>query len=357
MQAAVLWEAGQPFDVRNDVELRDVDTGEIRVRIAASGICHSDISVASGDHPGQFPIMLGHEGAGEITAVGAGVERVKVGDRVILALIAGCGHCFACVNGNVNLCRTSAGRIGAPAFSVDGQPIAGLAGLGTFAEELVTSEPRAMPVPDDVPLDIASLLGCGVMTGAGAAINTAKVHPGASVVVFGCGGVGISVIQGARICGAAEIVAVDRYPSKLEFAKQMGASHGVSPDELADLSSELTGGYGFDYAFEAIGQPVTMRAAYDAIRSGGTAVIVGVAGPEPALQLSGMEFLREKTLKGSLYGSADVRRDFDRMLRLWRTGRLDLEGMVTRRVALHEIDEAVHSVERGEVIRSVIQFN
>jgi S-(hydroxymethyl)glutathione dehydrogenase/alcohol dehydrogenase len=357
MQGAVLWEAGQSFDVRDDIELRAPQRGEIRVRIAASGICHSDISIQVGEHPAEMPIMLGHEGAGEIVEVGDGVERVQAGDRVILALIAGCGHCYSCVNGQPNLCTNSAGRIGTPGFSIEGRPIPGLAGLGTFAEELVVSEARAMPVPDDVPFDVAALLGCGVMTGSGAAINTAQVRPGSSVVVFGCGGVGISVIQGARVCGAAEIVAVDRYPQKTAFAMQMGASHGASPEQLPDLMNELTNGRGFDYAFEAIGNPHTMRAAYDATRRGGTTVIVGVASPHATLQFSGMEFLAEKTLKGSLFGSADVRRDYDRLLRLWRTGRFDLEGMVSRRVKLDEITDAVHAVEHGEVIRSVIAFN
>jgi S-(hydroxymethyl)glutathione dehydrogenase/alcohol dehydrogenase len=230
--------------------------------------------------------------------------------------------------------------------------------LGTFAEEVVVPQEAVIKIPHDVPLDIAALVGCGVMTGAGAALNTAKVQPGASVAVIGCGGVGISAIQGARICGAAEIVAVDTQVDKTEQAKKFGATHGATPDQLAEVSAAITGGRGFDYVFEAIGLAETTRAAYDNTRRGGTAVIVGLAKADATVQFAAVEFpINEKRLLGSLYGSADVRRDFNLLLRLWRSGRLDLEGMITRRIELEQVNEGIAACERGEVIRTVIEFN
>jgi S-(hydroxymethyl)glutathione dehydrogenase/alcohol dehydrogenase len=209
-----------------------------------------------------------------------------------------------------------------------------------------------------VPFDIASLNGCGVTTGVGAAINTAKVIPGSTCVVFGCGGVGISVIQGCNIAGAAVIVAVDLNDDKLEMAKRMGATHSVKPDDLPALQGELTGAAGgFDYAFEAIGLPQTVRAAYDAARRGGTAVVVGVGNGEQTVEFNMFEiFFQEKTFKGSYYGSADVRTDFNRLLRLWKAGKLDLEGMISQRITLDDVNDAIQKMKRGEVIRSVIEL-
>jgi S-(hydroxymethyl)glutathione dehydrogenase/alcohol dehydrogenase len=246
---------------------------------------------------------------------------------------------------------------GTPHFRLDGEPVFGMAGAGTFAEELILPQQGVVKIDQDVPLEIASLIGCGVMTGVGAAVNTARVTPGASVIVFGCGGVGISCIQGARIAGASEIVAVDLNPDKLEQAKAFGATHGCVPDEVDSLKATITGGDGFDFAFEAIGLPATMRACYDAIRRGGTACIVGVGKLDQFVQFSAFElFFSEKTLVGSYYGSADVRSDFHRLLGLWRNGRLDLEAMITRRIGLEDINDAFAAMQRGEVIRQVITF-
>ena len=231
-----------------------------------------------------------------------------------------------------------------------------MAGTGTFAESLTVPQQAAIKIDDDVPFDIASLIGCGVTTGVGAVLNTAKVTPGSSVVVFGCGGVGISAIQGARIAGAGTIVAVDLVADKLERAKGFGATHAVQPDELEALSTELTGD-GFDFAFEAIGLPATMRASYDAIRRGGTACIVGVGKLDEFVQFSAFElFFSEKNLVGSYYGSADVRTDFHKLLGYWKDGSLDLDGMISRRIELDEINDAFAAMQRGEVIRQVISF-
>jgi S-(hydroxymethyl)glutathione dehydrogenase/alcohol dehydrogenase len=360
VRAAVLRQTGdENLEIRDDVEVVEPGAGEVKVRIHATGVCHSDLSGMTGTIPQPAPAVLGHEGAGVIAELGEGVTSVKVGDHVIVAWSPPCGLCAFCVDRkSPHLC--SAVQINAimtPHFRLDGEPIFGFAGTGTFAEEIVLPQQAVVPIDPTVPLEIASLIGCGVMTGVGAAINTAKVEPGSTVVVFGCGGVGISAIQGARIAGAAEIVAVDLLESKLDDAKRLGATHGTTPDGLASLSNEITGGDGFDYAFEAIGNPVTMRAAYDAVRRGGSAVIIGVGKADAMLSFSAFElFYSEKRLIGSYYGSADVRSDFHRLLRLWRAGKLDLEGMISRKLDIGEINDAFAAMRRGEMIRQVVQF-
>jgi S-(hydroxymethyl)glutathione dehydrogenase/alcohol dehydrogenase len=359
MRAAVLRQVGdEKVEIRDDVTVGDPGPGEVLVRIVATGVCHSDLSVLDGTIPQPPPAVLGHEGAGEVVAVGPGVTNVHEGSHVIVAWIPPCGECAACLRGQANLCITiSMQAMGTPRFSMEGNPVFGMAGTGTFAEQVVLPSQSVIPIPDDVPFDVASLIGCGVMTGVGAAINAAKVEPGSSVVVFGCGGVGISVIQGARIAGAAEIVAVDLVEGKLADAKRFGATHAVKPEELSGVSGEIAGGEGFDYAFEAIGNPTTIRAAYDAARRGGTAVIVGVGKAEQTIEMNAFElFYMEKTLKGTLYGSADVRRDFPRLIRLWKAGRLDLEGMISRRIDISEVNEAFDAMKKGEVIRQVIEL-
>jgi S-(hydroxymethyl)glutathione dehydrogenase/alcohol dehydrogenase len=360
MRAAVLREVGsETVDIRDDVSVADPGPGEVLVRIHATGVCHSDLSALNGTIPQPCPAVLGHEGAGEVLAVGEGVTNVAPGAHVIVAWVPPCGQCADCLRGQANLCSVVAMQaMMSTRFAMDGTPVYGFAGTGTFAEQVVLPSQSVIPIPDDIPFEIASLVGCGVMTGVGAAINCAKVEPGSSVVVFGCGGVGISVIQGARVAGAAEIVAVDMVDSKLEDAKRFGATHAVKPEGLGAASAEVTGGLGFDYAFEAIGLPQTMRAAYDNARRGGTAVIVGVGSSEQTIEFNAFElFYMEKTLKGTIYGSADVRRDFHRMLRLWKAGRLDLEGMISRRIDLSQVNEAFEAMRRGEVIRQVITFD
>jgi S-(hydroxymethyl)glutathione dehydrogenase/alcohol dehydrogenase len=360
MRAAVLRNTGdEKLEIRDDVELGPVGPGQVKVRVHATGVCHSDVSAMNGTLPQPAPFVPGHEGAGVIAEVGEGVTSVQPGDHVIVAWSAPCGACRYCIDRKQpNLCvDIQIANAVVPHFHQDGSPIFGLAGAGTWAEELILPHQGVVKIDPDTPHEIASLVGCGVMTGVGAALNTAQVTPGSSVVVFGCGGVGISAIQGARVAGAAEIVAVDLVDSKLEAAQRFGATHAVRPDELDDAKARITGGDGFDYAFEAIGLPQTMRAAYDAVRRGGTACIVGVGRVDQVLELNALElFYDEKTLKGSYYGSGDVRSDFARMLGLWRTGRLDLEGMISRRIDLDGVNDAVADLKSGTVIRSVISF-
>jgi S-(hydroxymethyl)glutathione dehydrogenase/alcohol dehydrogenase len=360
MRAAVLRNTGDDkLEIRDDVGLVDVQPGQVKVDIQATGVCHSDLSAINGTIPQPAPFVPGHEGAGIVSGVGEGVTSVKTGDHVIVAWSAPCGHCAFCIaRKQPNLCSNiQMATMGQALFTLEGGPVFGMAGAGTFSESLLLPEQGVVKIDDDVPFEIASLVGCGVMTGVGAAINTAKVTPGSSVVVFGCGGVGIAAIQGAKVAGAAEIVAVDLVDHKLDDAKRFGATHAVKPDDLDGIKSELTGPDGFDYAFEAIGLPLTMRAAYDATRRGGTTCIIGVGAMDKMVSFSAFElFFSEKTFVGSYYGSADVRSDFHRMLRLWKTGRLDLEGMITRKLGLEDVNEAVADLKAGEVIRQVITF-
>jgi S-(hydroxymethyl)glutathione dehydrogenase / alcohol dehydrogenase len=361
MRAALLRNTGdEKLEIRDDLEAGPVGPGQVKVDIKATGVCHSDVSAMSGIIPQPAPFVPGHEGAGVVAEVGEGVTSVKPGDHVIVAWSPPCGHCAFCVDRKQpNLCsNVQMSAILTPNFVLDGVPTSGMAGTGTFAESVVLPEQGAVKIDDDVPFEVASLVGCGVMTGVGAAINTAKVVPGSTVVVFGCGGVGIAAIQGAKVAGAAEIVAVDLVDHKLDDAKRFGATHGVKPDDLPALQAELTGGDGFDYAFEAIGIPLTMRAAFDATRRGGTTCVIGAGGFQHEVTFNGFElFYSEKTFVGSYYGSADVRSDFNRILRLWKTGRLDLEGMITRKLGLEDVNDAIAALKAGEVIRQVITFD
>jgi S-(hydroxymethyl)glutathione dehydrogenase/alcohol dehydrogenase len=360
MRAAVLRNTGDDkLEVRDDIDLNDVGPGQVKVDIQATGVCHSDLSAMNGTIPQPAPFVPGHEGAGIVTEVGEGVTSVKSGDHVIVAWSPPCGSCAFCIDRQQpNLCSNlQMATMGATPFQLEGAPAFGMAGTGTFSESVLLAEQAVVKVEDDVPFEIASLVGCGVMTGVGAALNTAKVTPGSSVVVFGCGGVGISAIQGARVAGAAEIVAVDLVDSKLEDAQRFGATQAVKPDDLDGVKGTLTGGDGFDYAFEAIGLPATMRAAYDATRRGGTTCIIGVGAMDQMVSFSAFElFYNEKTIVGSFYGSADVRSDFHRVLRLWKTGRLDLEGMISRKLGLEDVNDAIADLKAGSVIRQVITF-
>ena len=359
MRAAIFNEVGKELvEIYDDVEVGDPGPGEVRLKLHAAGVCHSDLSAMNGTLPQPAPAVLGHEGAGEIIAVGEGVDQVAVGDHVIVAWTPPCGVCRACLRGEANLCVQIFFNIaGSAKFSRNGEPIFGFAGTGTFAEEMVLPQQGVVKIPDDVPYEIGALIGCGVTTGVGAALNTAKVQPGSSVVVFGAGGVGIAAIQGARIAGAAEIVAVDMVDSKLKDALRFGATRGVKPDDVDAANMDINAGDGFDYAIECIGLPQTIRAAYDAARRGGTAVIVGAGSQSAHVEFNCFElFFMEKKLLGSYYGSADVRTEFARLIRLWKAGRLDLEGMISTRMDLSRAQEAFEAMKKGEIIRQILTF-
>ncbi len=359
MRAAVLLTTGdEKLVIVDDIEVIPPGPTDVTIKIEATGVCHSDLHAMNGSLPQGAPFVPGHEGAGIITEVGDKVEGLAVGDHVIVAWSPPCGKCNNCVERKQpHLCVMIQFAIaGAPKFKRGDEDVYGMAGTGTFAEYLTVPQEAAIKIDDDIPFEIASLIGCGVSTGVGAAINTAKVKPGSSVVVFGCGGVGISAIQGAHVAGAAIIVAVDLVESKLEQAKEFGATHSCKPDELAALQAELTGD-GFDYAFEAIGVPAVMRQAYDATRRGGTVCVIGVGAMDQEVSFNGFEiFFSEKTFMGSYYGSVDVRSDFHKLLRLWKSGQLNLEGMISKRMKIDDINDAFTAMKNGEVIRTVITF-
>jgi S-(hydroxymethyl)glutathione dehydrogenase/alcohol dehydrogenase len=277
----------------------------------------------------------------------------------VICWVPPCGDCRFCRGGQPNLCVNIFFTASlSQHFEVAGTPVYGFAGTGTFAEEVVVPYQCAVPFAADVPFELAALIGCGVTTGVGAVFNNARLQPGSSVAVIGCGGVGISVIQGARIAGAAEIVAVDPVERKRDWARRFGASHAVAPDELAGAKQELTGGDGFDYVFEVVGRSATVRQAYDTTRRGGTVVVVGAGAADDTVAFNMFElFFDEKRLLSSIYGGGDVRRDYDRLIRLWRTGRLDLAGMITAKVSLDEVNEAISAMRAGEAIRTVITFD
>ncbi|MFI7240945.1 Zn-dependent alcohol dehydrogenase [Streptomyces qinglanensis] len=361
MRAAVLGETGQDrLDVLDDVEPAGFGPGKVRVRIRATGLCHSDLSAMSGVLPQPAPFVPGHEGAGEVLEVGEGVTRVAPGDRVVVCWLPACGDCPACRRGQRHLCLAGFMNAGTPNFrrtGAGGGEVFGFAGTGTFAEEVVLDAPCAVPVPDDVPFEIAALIGCGVTTGLGAAFNTARVEAGSSVAVIGCGGVGISVLQGARACGAAQIVAVDPVAGRREAALRFGATEAVAPDGLADAKRRVTGDEGFDHVFEVVGRSATARTAYDATRRGGTLCVVGAGAADDELRFSMFElFFDEKRILPSLYGGGDVLRSYDRAVALWRAGRIDLEGMITHRVRLEEINEAIDQMRTGEALRTSISL-
>ncbi|MFI1399238.1 Zn-dependent alcohol dehydrogenase [Streptomyces sp. NPDC020681] len=358
MRAAVLHETGQDkLEVLDDIEAVGFGPGKVKIRVRATGLCHSDVSAMNGVLPQPAPFIPGHEGAGEIIDVGDGVGGLKQGDRVLLCWLPACGSCPACKRGQTELCLAGFMNAGTPNFKRPGGDVFGFAGTGTFTEEVVVDAGCAVPIPDDVPYDIAALIGCGVTTGLGAAINTADVAVGSSVAVIGCGGVGISAIQGARLKGAAQIVAVDPVASRREAALKFGATEAVSPDELGDAKQRITAGEGFDYVFEVVGKSATARTAYETTRRGGTLCIVGAGAMDDYLQLNMFElFFDEKRILPSMYGGGDVLTSYERAIALWRAGRIDLESMITHRVQLAEINDALALMRTGEALRTCIEI-
>lgn len=358
MRAAVLHEIGQDkLEVLDDVEAVGFGPGKVKIRVRATGLCHSDVSAMNGVLPQPAPFIPGHEGAGEIVDVGDGVTGLAAGDRVLLCWLPACGACPSCKRGQTQLCLAGFMNAGTPNFKRPGGDVFGFAGTGTFTEEVVVGANCAVPIPDDVPFDIAALIGCGVTTGLGAAINTARVEAGSSVAVIGCGGVGISAIQGARLQGAAQIVAVDPVASRREAALRFGATEAVSPDELADAKQRITAGEGFDYVFEVVGKSVTARTAYETTRRGGTLCVVGAGAMDDHLQLNMFElFFDEKRILPSMYGGGDVLRSYERAIALWRAGRIDLAGLITHRVGLAEINDAIDQMRSGEALRTCIEL-
>ncbi|MEV6973354.1 alcohol dehydrogenase catalytic domain-containing protein [Kitasatospora sp. NPDC093806] len=368
MRAAILHKTGQStLDVRDDVEAVGFGPGKVRVRLRAASLCHSDLSAMDGILPQPAPFVPGHEGAGDVVEVGEGVTDLAVGDRVLLCWMAPCGRCAHCERGRSHLCVASLRRLGAPGFRYGGSDAAGEAGevgeasgfygTGAFAEEAVVDRTAVVPVPADLPYELAALIGCGVTTGIGAAVHTARVEPGASVAVLGAGGVGIAAVQGARVCGAGRITVVDPVASRRERAAAFGATEALAPEELKAFAKSLPGG-GFDYVFEAVGRSATVRAGYDATRRGGAVVVIGAGAQDDLATFTmGELFFNEKRLLPSLYGGAPLPRTVALVVELWRAGRIDLAGMITHRVGLADVNEALAQMRSGEALRTVVTLD
>jgi len=362
MKAAVLYELKTPLKVE-DVDLDNPKAREVRVKIVANGVCHSDYSVIHGVLRSPLPVVLGHEGAGIVEEVGPEVTMVKPGDHVVLSFAPYCGHCYYCSLGRPVLCdnmRLTMGKgtllDGTTRLKKNGKTIYHMAGVSCFAQYTVVAETSCIKVANEVPLDKACLVGCGVMTGVGAAINTAKVEPGTNCVVIGCGGVGLNVIQGCAIAGAATIIGVDLMDNKLEYAKQFGATHTINPtkQDLVKTVRSLTEGRGADYSFEVIGLGKTIEQAYACARQGGTTIVVGAPSREDTVTISASSLLTEKVLKGSVYGSARPHVDMPRLIDLYMKKKLKIDELVSRTYSLDEVNTAMTALEKGEVARSVV---
>jgi S-(hydroxymethyl)glutathione dehydrogenase/alcohol dehydrogenase len=359
MKAAILYEFDTPLRVE-EIELDPPKAGELLVRMAASGVCHSDLHVVQGIHPTSLPVVLGHEGAGVVEEVGPGVTHVRPGDHVMLTWLPYCGTCRPCARGFPNRCENTAWydatlEDGTCRFHRSGQRIHHY-NTSSFAERSVVPARTAIQVDPDLPLTEIALMGCAVMTGVGAAINTAAVRPGDSVCVVGCGGVGLNVVQGARIAGAATIVAVDVVPEKLDLAKKLGATHGVNASEEDAVAAvrELTGGV--DHAFEALGRPQTIELAVAVTGRGGQAILIGMAPPDARVSLDALTMtLEERAVRGCWYGSCRPLADVPRLVDLYRQGELRLDALITE-IALEDVNDAFARMEAGETARSVIVY-
>jgi Zn-dependent alcohol dehydrogenase len=333
--------------------------------MAAAGVCHSDYHLVSGDTKHQMPVVAGHEGAGVVEAVGEGVSRIKPGDHVALNWAPNCGDCFYCLRDRPNLCTTYVGPLwagtmmdGTTRLSIGGQPLYHFSAVACFAGYVVVPQECCVTLRDDLPFDVAALIGCAVTTGVGAALNTVRVEPGSSVAVFGAGGVGLSIIMGAQLAGAGQIIAIDTNETKGDLAQSFGATDVLinSPDVVQDIRN-LTEGRGADYVFEAIGLPAVQELSLEAVRPAGTLVLVGVSPMGSGTNLPGAVITRqEKTVTGSYYGTANTARDFPLYADLFLSGKLDLERLISKKYNLDQINEAYADMLAGEIARGVIRF-
>lgn len=356
MKAAVYFGAGQPVRIE-DVQIRDPRPGEIRVALRAAGLCHSDVSVIDGTIPYPVPVVLGHEGAGIVEAVGTGVTTVKEGDTVLLSTLAHCGRCEACEVGRPTECRNAPNPREPGPFTVGGKPAFQFANTSTFAEYTVIREQAAIPIDPRVPFDRACLIGCGVMTGFGAVINRARVETGASMVVFGVGGIGLNCVQGGVLAGAGKIIAVDVMPQKLEWAKRFGATHTINSAEQDPVAAikDLTRG-GADYAFEAVGNLAVIKQALDSLGPGGALTIVGVPKLGSSFEFVVQALYQNKAILGCRYGTARPRRDFAMLADLYLSGRLKIDELITSHYSLDEFDRALADLHQGHLARGVFSI-
>ena len=360
MKAAVLREVNKPLAIE-EVSHGKPGPREVLVRTAAAGVCHSDLHFQNGSYPYPLPSVLGHESAGIVEQVGSAVTYVKPGDHVITCLSAFCGHCEPCLTGHMSLCdREGLDRDMSepPRLSANGQPIFQFLNLSSFAERMLVHEHAIVKIRPDMPLDRAALIGCGVTTGVGAVIHTAKVEPGSTVAVIGCGGVGLSCINGAAIAGAGRIIAVDALNSKLDLARKFGATDVVNAKEKDAVGEvmAMTGG-GVHYSFEAIGLKATTEQAFQMLRKGGTATVIGMIPYGTKIELHGADFLFERKIQGSNMGSNRFRVDMPRFVDFYLNGKLHLDDMISGRIKLKDVNDAMNALKKGEVARSVIMFD
>jgi S-(hydroxymethyl)glutathione dehydrogenase/alcohol dehydrogenase len=360
MRAAVVEAFNEPLVIR-DLAISAPGANEVLVRTAAVGICHSDLHYLNGMRKFPLPGVLGHEVSGIVEAVGEGVKDLQRGDHVVGALSVFCGSCRQCLGGRFALCadtdvKQPPGK--AKRLSSGAHTVSQVFNLSGFAEQMLVHRNALVKIRDDMPLDRAALLGCAVITGTGAVFRSARVSPGSTVAVVGCGGVGLATINGAKIAGAARIIAIDTLPSKLELASRFGATHSIlaSEGDVVAKVQELTQG-GVEFAFECIGIPATVEQCFRMLQPGGTATVVGLFAPGLKASIEGAEFFLEKKLQGCALGSARIREDIPRLVELYMQGRLNLDDLVSRRIKLEEINEGFAAMTRGEVARSVIVFD
>jgi S-(hydroxymethyl)glutathione dehydrogenase/alcohol dehydrogenase len=365
-KAAVATGPDQPLEIL-DIGIDEPHAGEVRIKMGASGVCHSDLSVQNGTLMSAFPVVLGHEGAGVVEEVGEGVTHVKPGDHVVVSWVPQCGECYFCTRNQGELCErantamATGGLLdGTYRFDLDGAPLAQMASSGTFSQYSIIPASGAVKIPDDVPMQVAALIGCGVLTGVGAALNTADIAKGDTVAVVGCGGVGLNVIQGARIAGADRIIAIDQNETKLAMAKQFGATDTVNASQVSAVSQvmEMTEQRGADVAFEVIGLQQTIDDVITMTRRGGQAILVGVPRMDVMVQLPAFMglVLQEKTVKGCWYGSSNVHTDVTKLIDLYKKGELKLDELISREIRLDEVNEAFDAMKTGEIARSVIVY-
>lgn len=361
MRAAVLREVPGELHIE-DVQIGSPGPREVLIRTKAAGLCHSDLHFMEGKYPHPLPVVLGHESAGVVEAVGDQVQYVAPGDHVVTCLSVYCGNCEACLTGHLSICpnkeQTARAKGADPRLSQNGGGRMGqFLHLSSFAEQMLVHEHAVVKIPEQMPLDRAALLGCSVTTGLGAVFNTARVEPGTSVAVIGCGGVGLNAVQGAALAGAGRVIAIDLVSSKLELARSMGATDlidGTAVDVVKAVK-DLTGG-GVHYSFEAIGNKTAAEQAFFMLRPGGTATIIGMIPVGDSLELPGHAFLAERKIQGSMMGSNRFRVDMPRYIDLYLQGRLKLDELVSERIVLEGINQGFEAMKRGDVARSVIVF-
>ena len=360
-RAAVFRRPGEPVNIEV-VEVDKPRGREVLVRTIATGVCHSDLHHVEGTVELQGPTVLGHEGAGIVEAVGEDVTEVRPGDHVVACLSGFCGACEQCLSGHPNLCVggfVARHATAPPRLSQNGEPIGQLANIGSYAEHMLLHENSIVKIDTDIPLDRAALVGCGVLTGVGAALRTSGLQAGQTAAVFGCGGVGLSIIQGARIGGARQIIALDMFDSKLEMAKSLGATHVINTlqEDPVQAIRHLTGGTGVDHAFEAVGSPTLVRQAVESLAIRGTATILGVPATGAMIEFPWAALRAECRLQTSRMGSNRFRIDIPRYLDFYRQGRLLLDEMITRRGRLEDLNDAFRAMKAGEVARTILMFD